>query len=419
VRRLDASIAAAIGACALIVSGAVAAQAPSDPNAQVAYAAGGRVHVIAADGSGARDLARGGGPSWSPDGTMIAFHDARVPGYGLDVYVMTRGGRDQRRLVSHPTAGGEPSDNTRDDFDPSWSPDGAFIAFVTYRNGHAEIYRMDTTGHATARLTNDPGDDRQPAWSPDGRTIAFVSNRTGNGEIHAMRADSTGVRQLSRTEGTESGPAWSPDGRLIAFESFRDGNSDIYVMDAGGGAERRLTNDPAAETSPAWSADGGSVVFTRHDDSGRRLVVMSVANGATRSLTVPSELADAGTWRPGVDLALSVSASRRVRFGQPARVRITVRNRFPLPALNVVLSISPPRTARVIGVRAPRGAFCRRQRLVTCSLRRLSSSSPMAVDVVLRPRRCGSLILRASVASAQRDVLPANNRRMTQRAVPC
>jgi Tol biopolymer transport system component len=416
VRKRRASIAVAVGV-ALIAAGAQATA--SDPNAQIAYAAGGRIHVVSADGSGGHAIANGGAPTWSPDGTMIAFHSARVPGYGLDIYVMSRNGRDQRRLVSHPTAGGEPSDNTRDDVDPAWSPDGFFIAFATERNGNAEIYRMDTTGHATARLTNNTADDREPAWSPDGRTIAFISDRDDNDEIYTMTADSTDVRRLTSTPEPENGPAWSPDGRRLAFESVRRGNADIYVMGADGSGERRLTADPAAETRPAWSADGRSLVFTRTDQSGRRLVVMSLPGGDTRLLTAPGEFTDAASWRPGVDLALLLRAPERLRQGQQGRARITVRNRFPAPAFDVALTIVVPRTARVIGVRAVPGGLCRRQRPVTCSLRTLSSSSQLSVDVTLRPRQCGSLTVRGSVSSVQRDVHPRSNRRAARIAVAC
>ena len=414
-RKRRAAIAAAV---LLTVLAAGAEATTSDPNAQIAYASEGRIHVVSADGSGGRAVANGGAPTWSPDGTMIAFHSARVPGYGLDVYVMGRAGRDQRRLVSHPTAGGESSDNTHDDFDPSWAPNGFFIAFATERHGNAEIYRMDTTGHATARLTNNPAEDREPAWSPDGRTIVFVSDRSGNDDVYVMRADSTGVRRLTSTAEPENGPAWSPDGRRLAFSSLRNGNADIYVIGADGSSEQRLTTDPAAELRPAWSADGRTLVFTRTDQSGRRLAVLGLPGGQTHVLTTAGELPDAASWRPGVDLALSVSAPQRVRRGQQGRARITVRNRFPVPAFNVALTIAVPRTARVVGARA-RGGLCSRERPVTCFMRTLTSSGRLSVELTLRPRRCGSLTLRGSVSSVQRDVQPGSNRRTARIAVAC
>jgi hypothetical protein len=182
------------------------------------------------------------------------------------------------------------------------------------------------------------------------------------------------------------------------------------VTAADGSGQRRLTDDPAEETRPTWSADGKSIVFTR---SGR-LVVTSVSGGSTRPLTAPSESADAASWQPGVDLAFSVSAFRR----QPARVRVAVRNQLLAPAFDVALTISIPRTARVVGVRASRGR-CVRLRPLTCSLRMLPSSSTMSVELILRPRHCGSFTIRGSVSSLQRDVQPANNRRTTRLTAAC
>jgi Tol biopolymer transport system component len=402
-------MAIAVGAASLVVLVAARAETTAgDPNGRIAFTAAGRIHVAAADGSGARGLASGGAPSWSPDGRMIAFHSARVPGYGLDVYTMDRAGRFQRRLVTHPTAGGELSDNTRDDFDPTWSPDGSYIAFATNRDGNGEIYRMDTTGHATARLTNNPADDREPAWSPDGRRIAFVSDRSGNSDVYVMSIDSTDVRRLTRATERDGAPAWSPDGRLLAYESVRDGNADIYVMAADGSGQRRLTDDPAADTRPTWSADGSSIVFTRND----RLVVIGVSGGGTRTLTGPGESADAPTWQPGVDLAVS---TRRVG---PSRVRIVARNQLRAPAFSAAVRVSVPKTVRVVGVRAGR-ARCDRLRPLTCSVRMLQPSTAMSVELVLRPRRCGSFVIVGSVSSVQRDVQPRNNRRTTRLATAC
>jgi Tol biopolymer transport system component len=413
------TIALVLGVASVTVLMAVGIHAAArTPQDQIAYVSAGKIRVGVADGSGSRELATGGSPSWSPDGTAITFHSARVRGYGLDVYVMNRDGSDQRRLVTHPTAGGEPSDNTHDDFDPTWSPDGSFIAFVTYRNGNAEIYRMDTTGHATARLTTNPADDLNPAWSPDGRTIAFVSDRSGNADVYAMRADSTDVRRLTEAAEADSNPAWSPDGRTLAFESARGGNADLYVVAADGSGENRLTSDPAADTHPTWSADGKSIAFTRTDVSGRHLVLLDVATGVTRPLTPPSESADAPNWQPGVDLALSVSRSRSLRRGQPAHLRLDVRNELSAPAFSVAVTISIPKAARVLRTKGS-GVRCRRGRPLRCFVRMLSSSRTVSAELFVRPSRCGTFTVRASVASLQRDVDGADNQRTARFRVAC
>src|SRR6187431_248232 len=61
------------------------------------------------------------------------------------------------------------------------------------------------------------GDVQTPAWSPDGRKLAFVSRRDGNAEVYVMNADGSGLRNVTGTPSDDLDPAWSPDGRAIAF----------------------------------------------------------------------------------------------------------------------------------------------------------------------------------------------------------
>jgi Tol biopolymer transport system component len=248
------------------------ASVPRSP-ARLAYSADGMIRVVDGDGSRPRVLARGESPSWNPEGTAIAFHSARVPGNGLDVYTMDADGTDQRRIVMHPGGGGEHPINTADDYGPAWSPTGWTIAFTTRRDGNDEIYSMDPIGHRVQRLTNSPAADRDPAWSPDGAVIAFVSDRDGNDEIYSLDQRRV-LRRLTQSRGDDRAPAWSPDGRRIAFQSFRDGNWELYSMNADGNDPRRLTHGPEAETNPSWSRDGATIAFTGADASGRYLASM-------------------------------------------------------------------------------------------------------------------------------------------------
>ncbi len=70
-----------------------------------------------------------------------------------------------------------------DDFAPSWSPDGRFIAFFSNRDGQNELYIMDADGSNQRRLTQHPADDTYPMWLPDNSGILFTSNRAGDEEI--------------------------------------------------------------------------------------------------------------------------------------------------------------------------------------------------------------------------------------------
>ena len=122
----------------------------------------------------------------------------------------------------------------------------AQIAFMSERDGNNEIYVMDADGGNQRRLTENRRDDWSPSWSPDGKRIVFVSDRDGHpdvipgwftSEIYVMDADGRNPQNLTENPADDGFPSWSPDGKQIVFQSNRDdfGKYEIYVMDADGG----------------------------------------------------------------------------------------------------------------------------------------------------------------------------------------
>ena len=155
----------------------------------------------------------------------------------------------------------------------------AQIAFVSQRDGNAEIYVMDADGGNPRNLTNHPDGDWMPSWSPDGKRIAFVSYRDGHvhpihgrptSEIYVMDADGGNPQNLTNNPSRDSSPSWSPDGKRIAFQSDRDNDRDhnieIYVMDTDGEDQQRLTNNRDEDRYPSWSPDGKRIVFSARRD---------------------------------------------------------------------------------------------------------------------------------------------------------
>jgi len=214
----------------------------------------------------------GAGPTPGPTPSgRIAFASYRDENH--EIYVMNADGTGQTNLTN----------NSAEDGDPAWSPDGSRIAFDSDRDGNEEIYVMNADGTGQTNLTNNDDMDESPAWSPDGSRIAFWSGRDGNEEIYVMNDDGTGQTRLTNNHAMDESPAWSPDGSRIAFDSDRDGDWKIYVMNADGSGQTNVTNNPAEDNHPTWSPDGSKIAFASSRDGDWEIYVMNAdGTGQTR-----------------------------------------------------------------------------------------------------------------------------------------
>jgi Tol biopolymer transport system component len=255
----------------------------------LAFSRGGDLYVINADGTGLRQLTTGLGEdweaAWSPDGSRIAFTRYREelgnPRWGeATIYVVNADGTGLLRLSSR-------GDSVYDAH-PSWSPDGTRIAFYSRREHDADpshmndsdIYVMHADGTGAVRLTHHGALVIHPAWSPDGSRIAF---RAWNPDaqafaIYAMGADGSSLTPIVNGESAYA-PAWSPDGSRILTRTVRcvtevephciewDG-PHLTTVDPDGSSPARLSDhvlhgDDLRSTPASWSPDGDLIAFTQ------------------------------------------------------------------------------------------------------------------------------------------------------------
>ncbi len=229
-------------------------------------------------------------PTWSPDGKWVAYASDR--GGGFDVWKTD--GVHVRRVAR---AGDE----------PAWSPDGKKIALVAKDASTVpSIYLIDAARTSTGRQRVAYYAD-QPSWSPTGRRITFAAPSDGCGEgsgIWVMRRDGSDRGPLveSPSEFTDYvSPAWSPDGRRVAYDVLNSDQGDNYgikIVDVMFGESRDVPVRLGA-SHPSWSPDGRRIVYVtpaKNGDFGPMFVVDLRTQRVKRLTRV---LANGPAWSPG------------------------------------------------------------------------------------------------------------------------
>src|SRR6266851_1568339 len=221
-------------ALCLVVLGAVIVGTAS---AQTSSALPGRILFVkdgdlwVQDANGARQLATGGTfsqPSWSPDGKLIAFVSDKTSTFPT-LWLMNAADGSGRRALATPGLQQEDVDSL------AWSPDGSQLAVTLFNEpGPTQIalVPLGATGRQTARVLTDlPGGALDPAWSPDGTWLGFAGRDGFAVEMYAVRPDGTSLTRLTVEGQLARSPSWSPDGRHVAFLSNKTGYFEVWVVD--------------------------------------------------------------------------------------------------------------------------------------------------------------------------------------------
>lgn len=237
------------------------------------------IHVMNGNGDAVRMIATVAGPKsdpvLSPDGKKIVFTAGdNSLGSVSPLWVVSSDGTGLAQL----TADGA------NDMRPTWSPDGSRIAFVSDRDGNAEIYVMNADGTGQTNITNDATTDDNPAWSPDGNTILFTSSRdslgSGQSEIYSMSP--SGASVVPQLVGYN--PEWSPTGSHFLFERA----SQIYIASPGNASSaRQLTSSSEFHFTPGWSPDESKIVYASSISGFEELWTVSSVDGSGAAQLTP------------------------------------------------------------------------------------------------------------------------------------
>jgi TolB protein len=196
---------------------------------------------VGVDGRGLRRLSGGGAqdycPSWSPDGTRLAFTAVFEGAQNVlsGIYAMDADGSNRTRVTSGELDGC-----------PDWSPHGNSIAF--WRPDELDVVSM-ADGSIRKVLTGVGRYDAAPRWAPDASTLAFTATERGGNTVETVHSDGTGLRRIAHGESV----AWSPNGTRMVFERL----GEIYTIRSTGGRATRVTRRRMrTASSPAWQPLG-------------------------------------------------------------------------------------------------------------------------------------------------------------------
>jgi len=168
---------------------------------------------------------------------------------------------------------------------PSWSPDGSRIAYVSYENRKPVVYVQSLSTGGRRPVANFPGSNSAPAWTPDGSRLAVTLSRSGGSQIYLIDAEGSEPERLVSSTSIDTEANFSADGNWMLFTSDRGGSPQIYRLDLGSRAVQRMTFEGAYNVSPRFSPDGKSFVYARRDGGHFSLVVQDVATRQTQILT--------------------------------------------------------------------------------------------------------------------------------------
>ena len=204
-------------------------------------------------------------PAWSPDGQWLAYVSFESKLAGVYVQLVRTG---ERRLVSA-RAGVNGA--------PAWSPDGKKLALTLGGSGgNPDIYVLDLLTQNLTRITDDPAIDTEPEWAPDGRSLYFTSDRAGSPQIYQISASGGGrPRRITFESNYNARPRVSADGRELAMVTLEGNGYRIAVQDLASGAVRVLSHGRLDE-SPSFAPNGATLLYSQREGAGGSLATVSV-----------------------------------------------------------------------------------------------------------------------------------------------
>jgi len=207
--------------------------------------------------------------------TMSRVVFSRSTGEGSDLFAVDYDGAELLRLTANRVL----------NLCPSWSPDGSQIAFTSYREHEQGLFLLDTGTGQVKQIISQSGLNFGADWHPEGRELLVSLSRGGNPEIYRIRPDGRTIKRLTVSKAIEISPSWAPGGRDLVFTSDRTGSPQLYIIDSDGAGRRRLTFEGRYNDSAVWSPRGDKIAYATREENITQIVVMKSTGEERRIVT--------------------------------------------------------------------------------------------------------------------------------------
>lgn len=263
-------------------------------------------------------------PTYSPSGRAIAYHVDFEGNENHDVVVVGTDGKKPRKLT----------DGVEDNYDPDFSPDGRYVAFMSNRDRDIDnLFMVGADGGKIRKLTDEPLPVKQYAWSPDSKLIAYQTGVGDNDNVSIVDVERGKTRKVLAGKNVEfglagelGGPApWSKDGSTLLYLTNENDPEDIGVLELKTMKRKLLVKSKNEKYQPQWSPDGTRLAYLEVEDPN---VVAKVMSGKTSTRISPSDgTSRVARWLPdGSGVAFINGASDRpeelciARSSKPKRI---------------------------------------------------------------------------------------------------
>jgi len=244
----------------------------------------------------------------SSDNLLFVGHDDG----DLDIYLTNMDTKEVIKLTQ----------NSRDDVQPAWSPDGSKIVYASSEHGLYEIYTMNADGSGKQRITTNQSMELSPQWSPDGTSLVYISDRAGVEQIFRYDFATKKESQLTDSANSSINPFYSHDGKRIAYQE-RDGKKlYLNIMQADGSHAKKVLDKVTVNTF-AWSPDSSQIAISGRKNRRTNIYVLDLASYELQQLTDTAYNDTEPTWLPDGRGLIFLSALEQHGESQINRLDLT------------------------------------------------------------------------------------------------